>query len=326
MKNDIYKGRAGVALFFHFYGKKFTHAPSLKLARGLVVRSIRESLKEETDLSLYAGIPGILWAGKIILGDELRKHLPVKFQQALLLKMAESLRYSGFHELAHGASGWYIFSESVAASGWFRDVVQEYLKKTKNFEKNGWWTASGEIGFGMAHGICAPLLIRKSLSDVRKLKAFLKPLLNRPLPPLYPKSLEEMPVQSAWCYGDAGAGFAFTKLALETGDASLAKTGKAIFRRGIYPGPDYRKLDNPFICHGYAGQALMALRFWKLTREAVDKKAVDFWKQKLSELAPADLAEAKSAGLHDGLAGLGLVTMALIDEKPGSWDRLLMLS
>lgn len=328
MKFDLYKGKTGVALFFHYYGKTYHHAASHKLAEKLIKEAVEESLRHETDLSLYAGIPGVLWGARKILGSdkEINKLVPKGFRQRLLLEMAHALRYAGFHELSHGASGWWVFSESVPSSRWFREVVLEYLRKTRNFEKNHWWTASGVIGIGMAHGICAPLLIRKKASDVRRLKSFLKPLLRGPLPPLYPKSLKESPVQSAWCYGDAGAGLAFTRLARETGDRALEKTAKEIFRRGILPSPGYCKITDPFICHGFSGQALLALRFWKMTKEKRDLDPVNYWGKKLVSMSPRDFRKIETVGLHDGLSGVGLVIMALIHEKPESWDRLLLLS
>src|SRR5690242_1740241 len=73
--------------------------------------------------------------------------------------------------------------------------------------------------------------------------------------------------RAAWCYGDPGIGVALLWAARETGDAELEKTALEVAWRVVGRPYEKSQVQEPGLCHGAAGLALIYNRFYQATRD-----------------------------------------------------------
>jgi hypothetical protein len=151
-----------------------------------------------------------------------------------------------------------------------------------------------------------------------------------------------------WCYGDPGIAAALYAGALATGateervralelaghalgmtherlaslpaDSPILQTGESMNTGGA--------LNNPFICHGWAGRAHLSNRMFQSSQEVRFADSARQWIERI--LALPELGDSgpgwSNTSLVYGATGVGLVLVAALQQVEPRWDRLLLMS
>lgn len=144
----------------------------------------------------------------------------------------------------------------------------------------------------------------------------------------------------AWCYGDLGIGITLWQAAKTLNNESLLKTSIEILIHSSHRiDLEDNLVKDAGLCHGAFGIALVFNRIFKDTNNEIFYKASIFWcneglkmashkdgyagyKKYLSE---KDIWE-KEISLLEGIAGIGLVIIEILNPSDSKWDECLMLS
>jgi hypothetical protein len=336
---SLQDGGISAALLMFEAGLVYGIDELINLSREYAVFYVKKSLKDKINLSFNVGQPGVLWAAKIILGNDkfLDDLLPDNFRDKILESMALRLEYQGLYELVNGASGWFIFSETVPKSTWFRSLIKKYFNLTKGIDGAHFWPLPpgvtrhqlppGQIGFGIAHGILGPIILRKNKKDILELYQLVKNIWPIPLPSIYPLQLADpLPVRSAWCYGDACTAFALSTLAQEMNLSEIQHESNLIFVKAVGVSKSYLRIKDEGICHGMSGNALMCINHYLKIGDEKSRRQAQVWAQKILSIKTDVLIKHPANGLHGGLSGIGLVLLSSYAKKQTTWDRALLLS
>jgi lantibiotic modifying enzyme len=142
-----------------------------------------------------------------------------------------------------------------------------------------------------------------------------------------------------WCYGDLGNAMALSAAGKTLQNPAYSNLAIQILehaaqRRGL---PENR-VGDAGICHGTAGIAHIFNRFYQYTQKTEFKEAALYWIRQTLDmsthtdgLAGYKIPDGKQGwknetSLLEGIAGIGLVLLAALDDKEPKWDRCLLLS
>lgn len=134
------------------------------------------------------------------------------------------------------------------------------------------------------------------------------------------------PSRGAWCYGDFGVGNALLLAGRALGDAALSDDGVRILRGACLRSEESLQIDNPWLCHGYAGLAhLLNKTFQASGAEPLLQRAEDFYRQAWrAERAQQYEPQQRAAwSFLEGRIGCALAYLEL--HTPGQWDTPFLL-
>lgn len=227
----------------------------------------------------------------------------------------------------------------------------------------GWWTSNGpddrppphpdggHSNLGMAHGIAGPLALLATAARrgmvvagqfdaiARICQVFDRFCGSLPLGYGWPGLLRlsewrsgvldpgHQPERPSWCYGLSGVARALQLAALATNDREQLKQIELAFAHALQDESLMARLDNPFLCHGWAGLLLSGRRIADSASHMDIHAALSGLEARLAASVQACPADA-TAGLLDGPAGLEL--LALETEEPtqptSGWDSCLLVA
>jgi hypothetical protein len=290
---------------------------------------MEESMAEPRNISFYGGAPGVIWAAAYMSQRGLLKEYESQFGE-IKKNIIAALSYDGLFELAHGATGWGILGEV-----WDEKLEHEsrkYLRLTRKRFRDGLWRLpppydhKTKVAWGFAHGVLAPLLFLHNRNTASFIANSLAGKLERPNPGVIGvRTGPGVLPQSAWCYGDAGLGFAISKLGYIHKIKKWQILGNEIFWRGSHGSELYRPVVGLPLCHGLSGMLLMTTLHARFSRQTKSRELARYWLKSLEEEAKY-LDDISSPGLLNGLSGVGLAVLA--SQKPSStrWTRVMLLS
>lgn len=226
----------------------------------------------------------------------------------------------------------------------------------------------GSLNCGMAHGIPGPLAalslakfnsveIDGQETSIRKIADWLltnrlndKYGINWPAAiavrnvgtkdtPAYIQTVESLyPSHTGWCYGPSGVALALWVAGKTLNDKcykdKAIEVMRAVFARPV----SERKLSNPGLCHGFAGQMQIAMRFAHNTglQEFADEARtlahllLDKYYDPNTLLGfqaqESSGNKIDQAGLLDGTPGIILALLAAATDVEPKWDNIFMLS
>jgi len=267
------------------------------------------------------------------------------------------------YDFLHGALGMYLhYSHSMpdAMPNYFpsSDLMVAGLKKLARDQGNGYiaWnshhpqTGVDEINLGLAHGIPSILWALSHTKD-QDSKVMLEQgvgyLLSCQVPnyangSLFPHRMAggnpDKAGRLAWCYGDPGVGAALWQIGLnaERPDWQADAIGilhKAAARRKMRT----NRVMDACVCHGTAGLALLFFKMARITGHDEFLDAAVYWTratldhgQNLSGAAgflflTTGDRYVSSYSLLEGITGVGLTLLALLDPDTLGWEQGLML-
>ncbi|MBT4408287.1 MAG: hypothetical protein HOC82_00480, partial [Bacteroidetes bacterium] len=146
------------------------------------------------------------------------------------------------------------------------------------------------------------------------------------------------PSRMAWCYGDPGIGIALMQL--ETDYEELKGVGERVLTlAATRRDPENTRVDDPFICHGSAGLALIFFKGWLLSNNDKLREAARYWTKATIEFleevrGPKSGVRSPKSGdgmndwpvsVLDGLSGIGLVLMAIDQGHLPGWEKGLFI-
>lgn len=186
------------------------------------------------------------------------------------------------------------------------------------------------IDLGLAHGLPSYLLF---LSKIENQKAEFNDAIDLLLlhadftqkhASIFPTKIKdgkpEYPSRLAWCYGDAGIGMTLLNLNNSAGERILEI---AALRRD----PLNTRVEDPFLCHGSSGLALIFYKAWLLSKNDKLFEAAQYWTLETLKYLDNEFLPSKSSNitLLNGLPGIGLLLMATDNGYLPGWEKGLLI-
>ena len=212
-------------------------------------------------------------------------------------------------------------------------------------------TGDPEINLGLAHGVPSILLaLSLQTGDADAMDMLTRGVdfllscrqNNTANGSLFPhrltNGLPDQPGRLAWCYGDAGVGAALWQIALNCNRPdwqadAIGILHNAAARRGAEPN---RVLD-ACLCHGSAGLALLFYKMAIVSGHTEFLDAASHWTRATLDHGQSPAAAAgyqflttgnhyvSSYSLLEGITGVGLALLALLDSDTLGWEQGILL-
>ncbi len=351
-------GLAGEALFLYTYGR-WTGSSRCENGGFLALERAMEMINKGFSWpSFAAGLAGIRFTLRYLAS---RGHIGEADGRALddirpyLYEFADRRFAAGDYDFLHGALGMYIGSDRYMAHS---DVIAKIgaLAVPQGEGRVAWeskhpQTGENEINLGLAHGVPSVLwsLSQLEADPVRDR------LLNEGMSFVLSQRQESAPNGSvfphrlvggrpdkagrlALCYGDPGVGAALWQIGQRCGRPdwqadAIGILRKAASRRAAEP----NRVHDACLCHGTAGLALIFYKMALLTGHDELLDAAGWWAGATldhgnSPNAPAGYLflttgdrRVPNHSLLEGIAGVGLTLLALLDAETMGWEQGIML-
>ena len=131
----------------------------------------------------------------------------------------------------------------------------------------------------------------------------------------------------AWCYGDPGIGLAFLTAGVETGIIEFVEYGENILLRAAKRFDlKVNQVDNPFLCHGTSGVAIIYLNAYKMSKNKLFYDVAKYWHSRTLDFLEGCDWQSYPQGLLEGLTGIGLMLLSFEVNENLEWEKLLLLN
>lgn len=140
----------------------------------------------------------------------------------------------------------------------------------------------------------------------------------------------------AWCYGDLGIAIAQINAGLALRDSHIIDSALSVL---MYVASQRRELKSNCVldaglCHGAAGIAQCFNRLFQLTESSIFKEATDYWMNVLLDFSDGEKYAGYivfnprgesyySAGLLEGICGIGLSLISYLYPQSYKWDEIM---
>jgi lantibiotic modifying enzyme len=212
-------------------------------------------------------------------------------------------------------------------------------------------TGAPEINLGLAHGIPSVLLALSHCSSNEKIDSMLSQgvayllscrLENAANGSLFPHRMingkPDQPGRLAWCYGDPGIGAALWQIGVNCNRPdwqadAIGILHKAASRRDT----EINRIMDACICHGTAGLALLFYKMASVSGHDEFLRASEHWTRATLDHGQNATAAAgylfyttgeryvSSYSLLEGVTGVGLTLLGLLDSDTLGWEKGLLL-
>jgi hypothetical protein len=275
--------------------------------------------------------------------------------QPMLQEFAAQRFKHGDYDLLHGALGVYAGDPE---SGIGKDLVQDLLSLSVPVgEGQVSWpsrhpqTGDPEINLGLAHGVPSVLWMLSHLPSGQERDAMLSGgvgyllscrLENSDNGSIFPHRMidgkPDQPGRLAWCYGDPGVGAALWQIGSNCNRPdweadAIGILHKAASRRLTAA----NRVTDACLCHGTAGLALIFYKMAILTGHEEFLDAAAHWTRATLDHGRNESASAgylflttgdrfvPGFSMLEGIAGVGLTLLALLDADTLGWEKGLMI-
>jgi hypothetical protein len=208
---------------------------------------------------------------------------------------------------------------------------------------------------GMAHGMGSIIGLLLKLIECQKHDIFAKELLlkiilfykNNKNPSTYrsvfspwiiPDNDEKIESRLAWCYGDLGISQILYKAGVLLNDVELTKLAlNSLFKSSYRKNKILDNVDDACICHGTSGICHIYNRMYQQTNMSIFKDLAIYWLDETLKMGQKSEQFAGFQFMHtgndilnfsllNGLSGVGLSLLSMIDSTEPKWDECIMLS
>ncbi len=313
-----------------------------------------------------SGITGVLWVLNYINNSKEIDYLDEvidTLNDILINNFTKELKCD--LDFLYGFSGIIHYLVDYTDCHYSKAIILEYLEllylKTFTSQnsleiKNSFYTDEVLANFGLAHGLPSIIQILSriykrnieidlSLKLINAYIPFLIANKNRSLGKngcLFPYTLEASGADSrlAWCYGDLGIAISLWQVGDNIGNEIWKQEADNIFditlkRKSLID----NMVQDPMVCHGSIGIALIYNRMWKNTGDDKYLEARNYWIDKTKSFKKFNdgIGGYKSFNptlnqwdndysLLNGAIGIALSFISFEDGVNINWDRLLLIS
>lgn len=349
-------GLAGEALFLYVYGRFSGSTRSENLGFLALERALDMINKGFSWPSYAAGLAGIRFTLRYLAANG---YIPATDGAALdgidpyMNEFASGRFKQGDFDLLHGALGMYIGglkgdSRMVKA---MHSIAVNTGPGRIGWESKHPQTGAAEMNLGLAHGLPSILWMLSHAKATQQRNELIEKgvayllscrLENAPNGSLFPhRMVNGLPDQSgrlAWCYGDPGVGAALWQIGQNCGRPdwradAIGILHKAASRRDA----EANRVTDACLCHGTAGLALIFYKMAILTGHDELLDAAEYWTRATLDHGRNEGAVAgylflttgnryiSAHSLLEGITGVGLTLMALLDADTLGWEQGLLL-
>lgn len=199
---------------------------------------------------------------------------------------------------------------------------------------------AGYNNCGLAHGVAGVIALLGRLDDERAVRlsaGATRWLLAQPLDGSFPAVVDasgKSPSRTAWCYGDPGVALALWRAApsRDVVELAVASLSRSVEQAGVFDAD---------LCHGAAGLAHIANRFFHATGDERFRELAETWFDRVFDFhvpgegtagfrtylgaTPTRAATWTTRfNLLEGPIGIGLALQAATTDSEPQWDRLML--
>jgi hypothetical protein len=205
------------------------------------------------------------------------------------------------------------------------------------------------INLGIAHGLSGALCFAADAKHIGLASRLTQSLLdinsqltkapNKSFPGYWPllesgrrAAEKQTNLQSAWCYGDPGVGFALLKSSrlplrgkLKAGANSV---GLSLLKRGLRRELAKSPVNGFYFCHGAAGMAQIAMRAGEISGDREFRALQKFWIRRLDRnISRSEVIRSRTphSEILTGRLGEGLTILSYLSSLDAKWDRVFLL-
>lgn len=233
------------------------------------------------------------------------------------------------------------------------EKIESNKRRWPQKKMNGW--PGRIIDLGLSHGMASIISILSHLYEFSEFKPHVDYLLLESIECLisyqkiennssiYPVTAsldqeEKRPCRLSWCYGDLGIGIALWNASKILASESLKNNALNVLTFCAHRKSETGVMDAS-ICHGSFGMAHIFNKLFQETDDLVFKDASTYWA--LDGLAKGSFKDGyagfkqwntsthswyRTTSLLEGISGIGLVIMNLLDQHDSNWDKCLLIS
>ena len=353
----LLNGLAGIScFFFHFY--IYSGEDRYKKAAYNCLEKVIQAINNGFNMPSFAtGLAGIYWLFEYLGKKEFisrEESSALSGLKPIFKSYAKESFRRGNYDFLHGALG-------MAMTGLgpeMIDLITNETGRTSKPESNNcvsWLSrdinGNSEINFGLAHGIPSIILILSAIykknKEDRIIKSHISPGIDylithmEPGPEadsLFPSRIKEdktiRPSRMAWCYGDPGVAAAIYQTGTNCSRADWQNMAIEILKHAAKRKEfNSTGIEDACICHGSAGLAIVFFKAWSDTGRIEFYNASCYWLQRTLDFGGKD-GEYLFKGIHgfevrygvlEGIAGVGLSLLAMLEGELPGWEKALLL-
>jgi lantibiotic biosynthesis protein len=312
-------GAAGLALLHAYLARQTGSAGSEELALGWLDRAVEGIGTAGTDLSLYAGVTGVGWAGQQIARLlEVEDVDPDGELDQALAGILERTPWRADFDLVSGLVGFGVYALERLPRPEAIDCLELIVARLGELAERSpdgvtWHTSplllpahqrgeapEGYYNLGLAHGVPGVVALLGAVVGAGVAVDTARPVLEEAVAWLFAQRLpgdgdsafafwivpgrEPLPARTAWCYGDPGVAAALLVAARAAGVEEWEREALAVARRaGVRRGEETR-VEDAWLCHGAAGLAHLFNRMHQATGDPELADAARHWLERTLEM------------------------------------------
>jgi len=346
-------GLAGQALFLYVYGRSFGESRFENLGFLALERALGMINDGFSWPSFAAGLAGIRFTLRYLTS---RGYISGSDGSALdeidqyLNDFAAERFAQGDYDLLHGALGMYLPDNRQPITDNLARLAISPVAGHIAWQSRHPQTGTPEINLGLAHGIPSILLALSRDAGNNDTDAMISQgvdyllscrLTDSANGSLFPHRMvdgkPDQPGRLAWCYGDPGIGAALWQIGVNCNRPdwkadAIGILHKAASRRDTA----VNRVMDACICHGTAGLALLFYKMAIVTGHDEFLDAAAHWTRATLDHGRNPTAAGylflttgdryiSSYSLLEGITGVGLTLMALLDSDTLGWEQGLLL-
>lgn len=361
--SGIMGGKEGLILPLAHYASKTKNSAFRTLTDKLIERLFEDVNNGFSHYSLAGGLAGYRWLIRHLnIHGYTNTETVLEFLKItpFLHKVSNALLKHNDIDYLHGASGIALTianePENKANTLLLNDYIDGMLKQTIHNKSGLFWRNRYEvnnphhvINFSLSHGMPSFLLtlilaaaktkqIKAITPPIKQVVSFIKHHLLHPSErgcyfPSWINQPDERNGKSrlAWCYGDPGSAIALMQIADIIQDRELKTLALTILKHSTTrTNPTSNLVNDPFICHGAAGLALIYFAAYRNTGITMFKTASNRWYRYMLLLTSKELSlesfEYQNNALLTGYYGVAMTIMTLNNMVQRDWLYPLLIN
>lgn len=373
----ILSGLSGISLFFFYYAQYIESEKISDLGSNLLQRCIRFINNKNTPTTYFNGLVGFGWVLDHLEKENFVEincdAIFYNLNDFIKESMVGYLKKKNY-DFIHGATGYalfflgrYRYTKSQNLKEKYKNILIDYIKQLHQIgeedkETIKWVTTDFNTGnkiynLGLSHGMASIVALLTKFSMHNDLKPYSIPILQKAINYMrgikneanypysfYPNSVpKEGPIEYksrlAWCYGDLGIGITLLNAARILDDQELEVQSLFVLRHASHR-KDYLStfVDEPTLCHGAFGNALVYNQIHRNTNEEIFKNVSNYWFEIGYKMISTKSGHFKyeswntkcikwnsNYSLLMGISGIGLTIIDYLKNSPSNWNECLMI-